>query len=276
MEFANIVESCEAAPATLLAIVRPLCLFIDGLPDYTKHTDDLTKEAIALRKAINTAREPANLVFKAIPKALGIKELGTNQEDARKLSKALELTLRELRRAFAELQNRMAEQILIIAARSSIDLTTWRSEQAEVAEQLVVEVTDPELRAFCMKLIDDQSPETDWLEALGSFLTRCPPSKWTGKHETEFVNRFTELLGKFNRVHATSFNKGKKLSENSIRLAITGRDGQEHDHVVRMSRKDTQHVEQLEQRINEIISEQPELALTTLTKILWDKLKDKQ
>lgn len=276
VEFANIVESCEAAPATLLAIVRPLCLFIDGLPDYTKHTDDLTKEAIALRKAINTAREPANLVFKAIPKALGIKELGTNQEDARKLSKALELTLRELRRAFTELQNRMAEQILIIAARSNIDLTTWRSEQAEVAEQLVVEVTDPELRAFCMKLIDDQSPETDWLEALGSFLTRCPPSKWTGKHETEFVNRFTELLGKFNRVHATCFNKGKKLSENSIRLAITGRDGQEHDHVVHMSREDTQHVEQLEQRINEIISEQPELALSTLTKILWDKLKDKQ
>ncbi|MGJ8653033.1 MAG: hypothetical protein ACSHX8_07150 [Opitutaceae bacterium] len=276
VEFANIIESSEAAPATLLAIVRPLCLFIDGLPDYTKHTDDLTKEAIALRKAINTAREPANLVFKAIPKALGIKELGTNQEDARKLSKALELTLRELRRAFAELQNRMAEQILTIAERSDSELTTWRSEQAEVAEQLVVEVTDPELRAFCMKLIDDQSPEADWLESLGSFLTRCPPSKWNDKNEIEFGNRFTELLGKFNRVHSTCFNKGKKLSENSIRLAITGRDGQEHDHVVRMSRKDTQHIEQLEQRINEIISEQPELALTTLTKILWDKLKEKQ
>ena len=127
-----------------------------------------------------------------------------------------------------------------------------------------------------MKLIDDQSPEADWLESLGSFLTRCPPSKWSGKHEIEFGNRFTELLGKFNRVYAICFSKGEKLSENAIRLAVTGRDGQEHDHVIRMSQKDTQHVEQLEQRINEIISEQPELALTTLTKILWDKLKEKQ
>lgn len=276
VEFANIVESCEAAPSSLLTIVRPLCLFIDGLPDYTKHTDDLSEEAITLRKAINTAKEPADLVFTAIPNALGFDQLGETHQDARKLAKALETTLRELRRAFAELQNRMVAEMLNTVGQSGSDLEGWRTEQAEIAEQLVVEVTDPDLRAFCLKLIDDQSPQTEWLESLGSFLTRCPPSKWRDKHEQEFSNRFSELWGKFNRVHATCFNKGKKLSDNAIRLAITGRDGQEHDHVVRMSKKDIQQVKQLEQRINEIISEEPSLALTTLSKILWDKLKDKQ
>lgn len=276
VEFANIVESYEAAPDSLLSIVRPLCIFIDGLPDYTKHTDDLSIEAIALRKAINTAKEPADLVFKAIPEALGFKELGNSHKDARKLAIALESTLRELRRAFAELQNRMIAEILKAAEHTDGDIETWRTQQSEIAEQLVVEITDPDLRAFCIKLIDDQSAQSDWLESLGSFLTRCPPSKWRDKQELEFSNRFTELLAKFNRVHAVCFNKGKKLSENAIRLTITGRDGLEHIHVIRMSKKDIQHVEQLEQRIEEIISEQPELALTTLSKILWDKLKDKQ
>lgn len=276
VEFANIIESCEAAPDSLLSIVRPLCLFIDGLPDYTKHTEDLSKEAIALRKAIKTAKEPADLVFKAIPTALGFEELGKSHKNARELAKALETTLRELRRAFAELQNRMATEILKAAKHLDGDIEAWRTQQSGVAEQLVVEITDPDLRAFCIKLIDDQSAQSDWLESLGSFLTRCPPSKWRDKQELEFSNRFTELLGKFNRVHATCFHKGKKLSENAIRLAITGRDGQERDHVIRMSKKDIRHVEQLEQRIKEIISEQPELALTTLSKILWDNLKDKQ
>lgn len=273
IEFANIVESCEAAPSTLLSIVRPLCIFVDDLPEYTKHTDDLSKRAIALRKAINTAREPADLVFKAIPEALGFKELGNSQEDAHKLAKALEKTIRELRRAFAELQNRMVETILKRAQAGDHNLESWRTEQAEIAEQLVVEINEPDLRAFCLKLIDDQSPESEWLESLGSFLTRCPPSKWRDRHELEFGNRFAEVLGKFNRVHATCFHKGEKLSENAIRLAITGRDGLEHDHVIRMSKNDAKSVEQMEQRIKEVLSEQPDLALATLSKILWDQLK---
>ena len=275
-EFANILETAEAAPSTLLSIVRPLCLFVDSLPEYTKHTDNLSKEAIALRQAVNSAKDPAELVFRAIPQTLGFKEIGQERHEAQRLAKKLEKTIRELRRAFAELQNRLTAGILSAANASDLTLEQWRTEKAEVAEQLVVEITDPDLRAFCLKLIEDQSPEGDWLESLGSFLTRCPPSKWRDKHELEFTNRFAELLGKFNRVYATCFHKGKKLSENAIRLAITGRDGQEISRVIRMSKADIQKAGQIEQKINELMSGQPGLALAAISKVLWDKLKIKQ
>lgn len=274
-QFASVVETSQAASSTLLSIVRPLCLFIDQLPDYTQQTSDLSKRAIALRTAIKAAREPAHLIFTAIPKALGFEDLGNDKTDPRKLSSCLEQTLKELRRAYVDLQERMASAIIEIADSPVKTLDEWRTSQSDIAEGLVVEITDTDLRTFCLKLIDDQLPQAEWLESLGSFLTRCPPSRWKDKHEQEFSNRFKELHGKFNRVHATHFQQGKKLFENSIRLALTSRTGQEHGHVVRLSKGDSKKVEKLESEIKTILSKNPDLTLATLSKILWDTLKDK-
>lgn len=274
-QFASVVEKSQAAPSTLLSIVRPLCIFIDQLPDYTKQTSDLSGKAISLRTAIKSAREPAHLIFTAIPKALGFEELGNDKTDPQKLSSALEQTIQELRRAYVVLQERMAAAIIEATESGTKSLEEWRTQQAEIAEGLVVEITDADLRTFCLKLIDDQLPENEWLESLGSFLTRCPPSRWKDKHEQEFSNRFKELHDRFNRVHATHFQKGKKLSENAIRLAITSRTGQEHGQVVRLTKGDSKKVEELESKVKEILSENPDLTLATLSKILWDTLKDK-
>lgn len=58
-ELANVVQAEHADDGKILSIVRPLCLFVDGLPDYVKNTDQLAPETLALRKAISTAREPS-------------------------------------------------------------------------------------------------------------------------------------------------------------------------------------------------------------------------
>lgn len=275
-QFADILETKQAAPSTLLSIVRPLCLFVDQLPDYTKSTDQLSPEALALRSAILAAKEPAHLIFEAIPKALGFDRLESEEAAAKQFSRALARTLKELRRAFIELQERMAKAILESSGSSLSSLDDWRSSYSETAENLAIEVTDPELRAFCLKLIDDHTPQGEWLEALGSFLTRCPPSRWKDKNEKEFTNRFKELFGKFNRVYSTCFNGTEKLTDHAIRLAITERDGQERDRVVRLNAHDAKKVKTLENKIKDVIDDHSEITLTALSRIIWDILKEKE
>ena len=50
--------SVMGKPPNLLVIVRPIISFIHKLPRYTMLTQELSNAAIALRKAINDAREP--------------------------------------------------------------------------------------------------------------------------------------------------------------------------------------------------------------------------
>ena len=274
-EFAAILKSESATQSTLLSVVRPLCLFIDQLPDYSKQTENVSPEAIALRSAILSAKEPADLIFNTAPAALGFPKLDQNNTDVERLAASLKATITELRRAYTELQDRMVAFILKSSSIAASTIEEWRELHAETAESLVVEITDNDLRAFCIKLIDEHTPTPDWFESLGSFLTRCPPSRWRDKHEQEFVNKFRELYGKFNRVHSTHFEKGRKLSEDSIRLAITERSGLEHDRVIRLNRTEAKQVKALTGKVREVLAEHPELTEATLSKILWETLSNK-
>jgi len=275
-KFASILESNEAAPSTLLSIVRPLCLFVDQLPEYSQNTEILSKQTLALRKAILGAKEPAELVFKAIPQALGIDLKKANKEEAATLSKHLSISLRELRLAYSDLHQRMEKAILASTDEAFENLDAWRSSYSPTAENLVVGVTDPELRTYCLKLIDDNMPKSEWLESLGSFLTRCPPSRWKDSNEKQFSSRINELHHKFNRVLATSFDSKGKQTENAIRLAITTRDGNEVDHVVRMNPDKAKQINLIENKIKAALDDDSELTLTALSRILCNILKDKQ
>jgi len=53
--------------ATLLGIVKPLIQFVKSLPSYSINTSNLSKKAMAVRKALLNAKEPDQLLFKNLP-----------------------------------------------------------------------------------------------------------------------------------------------------------------------------------------------------------------
>ena len=63
-------------PPNLLAVVKPLVRFVAKLPRYTMLTQELSREAIELRKTISDAREPDTLLFVQLPQALGFGAFG--------------------------------------------------------------------------------------------------------------------------------------------------------------------------------------------------------
>ena len=67
--------SPEAGQPNLLTVVKPLVRFATKLPRYTMLTQELSHEAIELRKVVSNAREPDALLFVQLPKALGLMPL---------------------------------------------------------------------------------------------------------------------------------------------------------------------------------------------------------
>lgn len=275
-ELAAVVEADRAESSHLLSIVRPLYLFIAGLQDYARQTDKLSPETLALRKAIEAAREPADLVFHEIPKALGFDPQAKSKLDAVALAKKLRDSITELRRCFPELQSRMAGAILK-SFRHEGPLEGWRQSIAESAETVVVGLGDPEFRAFCLKLTDAENPEAEWLEALGSQLTRCPPSRWKDRDEVVFCGRIETFARQFERVLATCFLKDGSLPETAIRVAITPRSGVEKDLVVSLTPEQLHETEKLLVQLRKHLPRnQPNISLAALSRLLWDSLQKEE
>ncbi|GAA5481401.1 hypothetical protein [Haloferula sargassicola] len=270
-ELAAVVEADRAESSQLLSIVRPLYLFVSGLQDYARQTDKLSPETLTLRKAIEAAREPADLVFHEIPKALGFDPKARGKLDAVALAKKLGESITELRRCFPELQGRMATAILE-SFRHEGPLDSWRQSIAESAETVAMGLGDPEFRAFCLKLTDAENPEAEWLEALGSLLTRCPPSRWKDRDEMVFCERIETFARQFERVLATCFLKDGSLPETAIRVAVTLRNGVEKDLVVSLTPEQSRDAERLLGKLKKLLPEDSETSLAVVARLLWNAL----
>lgn len=268
---AAIMKLEKAERGELLSIVRPICMIVADLPEYARNTDKLSEHALALRSTILQAKEPAELVFKAMPQALGVKTTDGHL-DANQLASRVASGLAELRHAFPECRKRMTECILDAFGEEGMTFSEWRRAISERAESVIVGVTNPELRSFALKLIDNATTEELWLESLGSLITRCPPSRWKDKDEIAYGEGLKSLAMQFLRVEALHFGDGSFAPEDAVRIALTRRTGEERDQVLHLTPDQAREAVALRKQLQAQMPKDRKLAAATLSQLLWEML----
>jgi len=269
------LEQSKDKKAELLDVVKPLCVFVAQLPAYVLSTKKLSEPALAVRDAILHAREPATLLFFALPTACGFEPVSSRQTtngNVPALVRTLKGALDELRAAYPELQERLREQL-----REAFTLPgsfqQFRSVLASRAEHVLLAITEPKLRAFCLRLMDDNLPESDWLESLGSYLALKPPSKWHDAEEDLFNSQLVELSGRFHRVEAISFADGKSPKGiDGVRVAITRLNGMEHEEVVHFTIEEEPQLRDLQKQFEALLADDKRLGLAAVSRAIWKRL----
>lgn len=94
--------------------IKPFLVFYRALPEYTKKTRRLSKEAIKLREAILNAEDPETTFFEDIPKAFNVDIQSLSQSDADIANYAvlLQEKIEELKYAYQNLLDRIEQFIL--------------------------------------------------------------------------------------------------------------------------------------------------------------------
>ena len=279
--FEKLLSVLEVAPSgerrtELLDVVKPLCIFVAQLPAYVHNTKKLSPTAIAVRDAILAAREPSKLLFHDLPKACGIEAFPANADDTKGVQafiRGLKRAIDELRAAYPELQERLRKLL-----REAFDLPgsfqQFRSALASRAEQVVLGVKEPKLRAFCLRLMDDNLPESEWLESLGSYLALKPPAKWHDAEDDLFVQELAPLATRFHRVESIVFVDGKPSKTGiGIRLAITQANGTEHEQVIHVAADEEGALRALQTQFETLLAKDKRLSLAAASRAIWSKLE---
>jgi hypothetical protein len=272
----EVKASTQEREVELLDVVKKLCVFVAQLPTYVLNTKKLPPTAQAVRDIILNAREPAKLLFTDLPKACGFEPISSDATVSKPVQafvKTLKAALDDLRTAFPELQERLRKEL-----RSAFDLPgtfqQFRTALAGRAEQVVLGVNEPKLRAFCLRLMDDNLPESDWLESLGSYLALKPPSKWHDAEEDAFNSELAQCSTRFHRVESIVFAGGKSPKNSvGVRLAITQANGVEHEQVVHFSADEEQQMRGLQTQFEALLTKGKRLGLAAVSRAIWKNLE---
>ena len=253
--------SVMGSPSNLLVIVRPIISFIHKLPRYTMLTQELSDAAIALRKAINDAREPDALLFEQLPQALGFDAFGPLTETDSKTVDAFFNTLRgtlsELNRAYDDLLS-FIEGMLVSAFSLQSNGNRPHTELIKRARPLLNWTIDTKLKVFLIRVCDEGLDFKGWLEAIGTYIANKPPASWNDSDKAHFEMNLSELARKFHRFEVLSFERQQQSEKPAdsagevIRVGITTLSSTEQERVVTVSPTIEEQVDNIEGGFEEV------------------------
>ncbi len=263
----------------LLDIVRPLFVFAARLPEYTRKTKNLSATALAVREVLLVAREPGPFLFHDLPQSCGFDPFEPNigrSDEAVRFVQVLKDALDELKLAYPELRIRL-KQTLMRAFELPDQQQQFREILAQRAEAVAIKVAEPRLKAFCLRLIDPALPQSEWLEALGSFVCSKIPASWTDLDEHRFEIELKQLCTWFLRVEATLFEENR-LGDGStaIRVAVTQSDGKEIDHILYISSEEEEEIMPIQEEIMHLLMYNKRIGLIAASRAFLRILTQKE
>ena len=209
----------------LLDVVRPLCVFAAQLPDYAKKTARVSRMASLVREALVRAEEPATLLFQTLPEACGCEHFEADappsQQKVKRFVERLRDSIEELRAPYPQLLQKMKDELQNCFSKPG-SLDAVRADLVQSASRLLAAVKEPRLKAFCLRLTDQELEDDQWIEAVGSFLCSKPPSKWIDADLSQFEDELHRCARQFFRVESTLFDQSTQLAgSHAMRISIT-------------------------------------------------------
>src|SRR3989442_13672630 len=117
--------------------------------------------------------------------------------------------------------------------------------------------------------MDDNLPDSEWLESLGSYLALKPPSKWHDAEEDAFSNELRQCAARFRRVESIVFAGGKSPKNAiGVRLAITQANGIEHEQVVHFNADEEHQLNELQARFEVLLTQDKRLGLAEASRAI--------
>ena len=216
--------------SNVLAVVGELVSQVRQLDNYTRRTHNLSDAALAFREVLATAVEPDELLFAALPEALGYRPVPAATKTYRKASEyadAVAGALEELTSSYQRLVDGLLEELFSVSGE------TTRLAVAQQAAALSGEVLDSEVRAFVLALANDGiDSDTDWIQTIATVVAKKAPAEWTDADRARFRQELSQQVASFYRLIALHADRRAAGVANAMRLTVTRADGTEYVRLV--------------------------------------------
>lgn len=233
---------------TLLFAIKQILQIARRLPSYVRHTQEISAPSKAVRKALLGAKEPDQLLFVDLPKAVGISSLEKHNLDT--IVELLTLAFKELNNCYDELIDQLQ---LSIGQALNAPFDGMRTDVTSRAARLKDQILDPRLRAFAIALSDQElERNADWIQKVGLSLLGRVPSEWIDADVKRFFVSLNELAPAFRRIEVLHFTQqgDGQTGFKAIRLGLTTSDGADYQQVFTVPESQAEAVQAFVDRLS--------------------------
>ncbi|WP_295994988.1 hypothetical protein [Rugamonas sp.] len=207
---------------TFLEVARTLYRWFTRLPDYTKQTLQLGKDAALIRSMLNKATDPIQLLTQTL------RESHLETKSNLEFSEWLANALTDLGMAHRRLQDNVASE-LSKGFGISGSLSRVRNQlQAECSKE-ASRLADAKLRSFILRCTDLLHTDEKWLDSVGSLIVQRPLDSWIDDSMSKFQEGLSDLCGRYKRWMQLVMHRGEapRAADRFVGLTFTMSGGEE-------------------------------------------------
>jgi len=248
----------KGAGSQLLPVVRQLVRMVRELPEYTRNTKRLSEQSVAVREALLRAREPAPLMFEALPTACGmppLKSSDAGMDTVPELVNRLKASLRELQAAYPRLLELVQSELRASFALPE-DPEEAKHELVARSKAILPIAVDTQLKGFLLRSSNDAADRDSWLISIATFLGGKPPEFWLDRDVDSMALHLAGVVRRFRGLEAFAVERAEAQLPNGttlLRIAVAQPGTAEREQVVAVRREEEASVNSLRTRLRELI-----------------------
>ena len=258
--------------ATLMETIRPFFQFFRQLNNYAKRTSKFDSQATAkFRDILADAKDPAKAFIEDIPQALGYTD-AHGEDFASQYVAVLRHSVHELVVCYDEFVNRI-ESAIVEHLGLDPDFTTYKTTLENRYALINKGLLTAKTRTFLERVLAPSATKKEFIEKIGLVVFDKKIEDVTDEQEPMFIANLLHLFSELERY--TSFtNIDKTVEEVAYNFELASSEGKfTGARTYRLSKKKAQRASKIEKRIADVLSNDTELDICILLKMLNDRIK---
>ena len=256
---------------TFIETIRPFLTFYRHLNTYAQTTKDISSEAKKFRDVIARATDPEATFFEQLPEALGFCEvvLSQNPEAIDSFVTVLQNAIRNLRSCYDDYVKSVEQEILRALKIKETEYSSYKTIIDNRYKYVKAALMPNDVKNFHSRLIGKYDNRTAWIESVCYAVLNKPLEKIKDSEKAFLLTSLRDKLFQLDDY----VEMHKSDNESVVRLHITqNKEGAITKQVV-VPKESIQEVNQLEKKIEELLSSDNTVNVAALINLIKKKLQ---
>lgn len=275
-EFLNIEENENVTNESLIEIIKPFLVFYATLPDYSKKTKRLSKNAILFREAIKQAKDPEKTFFEEIPTALGynLSIIAKEPAKAGDFIRTLQSYVKEIRTSYEELINRIERFIITEFIGKEQKFPDYRTSLQQRLKNIKNPMLTPKQTIFHQRLMSNLDVRNAWIASLGQALVGKSLDVIEDRDESILYERLKDIMDDLDNLCTLAKSDIDLKHEDLFKLEITTFSKGHQKKILRIPKDKLEQISGLEKDIRNKLTSDKSTNIALLAKLLQEQIGD--
>ena len=274
--FLNQQVQDKLSSRSFIETIKPFLVFFRQLPEYSKQTKRLSKDALAIKNAIAASKDPEKSFFEDFPAALGytLTQLKDKNELLNEFTVSLQKAIREIRTSYDNLLNRVEAYIQNDVIGEPLEFEMYKELLRKRFKSLKRHLLLPYQKAFIQRIDSALDDKNAWLISISQAVIGKSLENLKDEDEIQLYDKLQKLIFELDSLTKLSGVEINEDKEEVLGIRFDSFVNGVKQNLIRVPKNKSDKINLVKSDIKKTLSKDNIINIAALTKLLQELLNN--